>query len=66
MAIGETEMDDTRQLIEDLRGGVPDRCSFCGQEAAPGELEPEEAGCWICRSCLEKQEYNDVLSSPDW
>lgn len=41
--------DDTKQLIADLRGGVPEHCSFCGDPS--DRLEPEEAGEWACPPC---------------
>lgn len=48
--------DDVRQLIVDLRGGIPEACDFCGEKTAPEELEPEEAGEWLCRTCLARWE----------
>ena len=43
-------MDDTRELLDALRG-IPSRCDFCGREMPPEQLEPEEAGDWICAEC---------------
>lgn len=43
-------MNDILQLITDLRGGQPQTCSFCGKVRA--DLQPEEAGQWICSDCL--------------
>ena len=33
---------DVRALIEGLRGGVPDKCDWCGKECKPDELVPKE------------------------
>jgi hypothetical protein len=44
---------DTRQLIASLRGGIPDQCSWCGDTVSPDDLEPEEAGDWVCQRCLQ-------------
>ena len=45
-----TDTNETRQLIADLRGGVPEKCDWCGKRAS--YLEPEEAGDWVCHACL--------------
>lgn len=41
-------------LIADLRGGVPDSCSFCGKATKPEDLHPEEAGEWACIECIKR------------
>jgi len=48
------ENDLVRKLIEDLRGGVPGKCSFCGKATPPDKLHPEEAGDWICEECIKQ------------
>lgn len=48
--------DDTRDLIIGIRGGeeaMPSKCDWCGKPCKPDELEPEEAGDWVCRQCWE-------------
>lgn len=46
--------DDLKQAIIDLRGGLPAACDFCRKETAPENLEPEEAGEWVCHECLDR------------
>lgn len=46
-------------LIVDMRGGMPDKCSFCGK--VTHSLEPWEAGDWACHECAAK-EYQDALT----
>lgn len=43
-----------RDLIVDLRGGVPEKCSFCLKETPAEKLHPEEAGDWICNECIAR------------
>jgi len=41
------------QDIVDMRGGVdPTKCDFCHGDKEAAELEPEEAGMWVCRTCI--------------
>lgn len=47
----------SRKLVEDFRGGKPEKCSFCGKVTA--ELEPWEAGEWACNLCADR-EYEDA------
>lgn len=49
-----SENDEARKLIIDLRGGVSSKCDFCLKPTLPVQLEPEEAGAWVCWECLEK------------
>ena len=49
----------TKELIADLRGGVPKECSFCGKPTPEEQLEPEEAGDWACWHCLLKWARED-------
>ena len=44
-----------KQLIVDLRGGYPDECDFCGEKKDHAQLEPEEAGQWICHACIDRE-----------
>lgn len=43
-----------RDLIIGLRGGVPPKCDFCGEEKPPADLHPEEGGEWACINCIER------------
>ncbi len=46
--------------IVDMRGGVePTKCDFCKQDKQAIELEPEEAGAWVCITCLARWEENE-------
>ncbi len=45
---------EARQLIYELRGGIPYTCDFCWQNRPQSELHPEEAGVWICSDCIAK------------
>lgn len=49
----------TKQDIADLRGGFPEDCSFCGKPTPPAQLEPEEAGDWVCWHCSLKFAIED-------
>ena len=42
-----------KDLILALRG-EPTNCDFCEKPAKAEELEPEEAGCWVCHECMER------------
>lgn len=44
-----------RQIIADLRGGIPDKCDCCGRVTPPDDLEPVSGGEWICVKCLEAE-----------
>ncbi len=46
-----------------LRGEVPKRCDFCGKETDFDDLEPEEAGDWVCHTCLTKWMWQDLLEA---
>lgn len=43
-------------LIVDLRGGLPEKCDFCGQPFVPKQRWPipEEAGEWACNECYAR------------
>lgn len=45
---------DVRQMLIDLRGGLPEKCDFCSKETKPDDLHPEEAGAWACITCIER------------
>ena len=51
------------QLIAELRGGIPEKCDFCGQEYTEDRYPiPEEAGEWTCSECWarwEKESSNE-------
>lgn len=49
----------TKDDLADLRGGYPEKCSFCDKPCDPAELEPEEAGEWACHRCLLKWAKED-------
>jgi hypothetical protein len=57
---------DTRDFIENLRGGVPDKCSFCHAVTPPEHLHPEEGGEWACEDCLRNWEANDEANRDGW
>jgi len=39
-------------LIVELRGGLPDKCDFCGQPYTVARYPvPEEASAWACIEC---------------
>lgn len=49
----------TRELIANLRGGIPDCCNFCGKTTEAEKLHPEEAGMWVCEECLARWEKDE-------
>jgi hypothetical protein len=49
----------TKADIAEFRGGMPAACDFCAQPTAPEQLEPEEAGEWVCWHCLLKWARED-------
>ena len=53
MSDDQMDMIDVRQFIVDLRGGIPERCDFCGKPTPPEQMEPEEAGDWVCHTCMK-------------
>lgn len=53
------ESIDARSLLIGLRGPLPARCDFCDAETAPEDLEPEEAGAWVCITCLKRWEEQE-------
>ena len=53
------KMTVTKLDIAMLRGGLPAKCDFCSQDMPPEQLEPEEAGCWVCWHCLLKWAQED-------
>lgn len=52
-------MEFSKEDIADLRGGFPEKCSFCGRAVTPDDIEPEEAGEWACHHCLLKWARQD-------
>ena len=55
-------MPITKQFIAELRGETPAQCTFCHRVCDVDELEPEEAGAWVCHRCLRRWLKNDVDS----
>lgn len=51
------EMDNTRDLIIALRGGLPEKCDFCGADS--DDLDPEEGDMWACRECWDRFRRED-------
>ena len=47
---------DVRQMIIDLRGGIPEKCDFCQQTMPEEKMHPEEAGMWACIDCIDRWE----------
>jgi hypothetical protein len=52
--------DDTHQsmfeFLVDLRGGLPEKCDFCGQPYGAERFPiPEEAGEWSCSECEARE-----------
>jgi len=42
-------------FIVSLRGGLPEKCDFCGQKFTRERYPiPEEAGEWTCSECLAR------------
>lgn len=48
-----TDDFNARDVIIELRGGVPVKCDFCLTETLHEKLHPEEGGEWVCEKCLE-------------
>jgi hypothetical protein len=39
-------------LLVSIRGGLPEKCDFCGLPYIDGRYPvPEEAGAWSCSEC---------------
>lgn len=49
----------TKDDIAMFRGGEPQMCDFCGCPTPYEQLEPEEAGDWVCWNCLLKWARED-------
>ena len=43
-------------MIVELRGGIPEKCSFCDQPFDSRGAIPEEAGEWACYVCWDRWE----------
>jgi hypothetical protein len=52
-----------RELIVELRGGVPLKCDFCNKETTEENLHPEEAGMWACITCMDRWTRDDACIS---
>ena len=47
-------------MIVELRGGLPEKCDFCGQEFTEERYPiPEEAVMWTCKECWDRWEKED-------
>jgi len=50
-----------KELIAAIRGGFPERCSFCDNVTPSERLHPEEGGDWVCEDCLERWRIEEKL-----
>lgn len=57
MSNNELTPNDLRQMVADWRGGIPDRCDFCGLLKPRDEMHPDECDMWICSECIERIGY---------
>lgn len=46
-------MNPIKQMLSDLRG-EPTQCDFCERPKTLEQLEPEEAGMWVCHECMDR------------
>ena len=53
-------MNPIKQSLSDMRGD-PSMCDFCEAPKTLEELEPEEAGMWVCRGCQERWEREEAV-----
>ncbi|HEU5132864.1 MAG TPA: hypothetical protein VFT26_12200, partial [Pyrinomonadaceae bacterium] len=44
----------TKEDIAYFRGEEPTQCDFCGESRSFDQLEPEEAGQWVCHACMQR------------
>jgi formylmethanofuran dehydrogenase subunit E len=51
--------NEVREMIIALRGGVADKCDFCGEDTPEEDMHPEEAGQWACITCITRWEKED-------
>ena len=52
--------DDVYEMIVAVRGGIPERCDFCGERYTDTRYPiPEEAGEWACSECWERWQEED-------
>ena len=49
----QTELS-TVELIAAIRGEWGTTCDFCGQDKPVNQIEPDEAGTWVCHDCLKR------------
>lgn len=52
------------EIIAGLRGGWGTRCDFCHEEKPPEQLDPEEAGQWMCSACWARQDVLWFIANP--
>jgi hypothetical protein len=47
-------------FIAEIRGGIPEKCDFCGKMFTQACFPiPEEGGEWACSECWSKWEEED-------
>lgn len=52
-------------LIVELRGGIPERCDFCGEPYTEARRPtPDESGEWACTECWERWEREEAIRAP--
>jgi hypothetical protein len=56
-------VDEVKQFLADLRGGIPGRCDFCNEPMTEDDAVPEEGGDWACIRCWERWEKEDAAAS---
>lgn len=44
------------EMMYMLRGGWSDTCDFCATKVGEENIQPEEAGMWVCLSCMARWE----------
>lgn len=57
--------NDVFDMIAALRGGVPDRCDFCGEAYTEDRRPtPDEGGEWACTDCWKKWDAEAAIRTP--
>ena len=44
--------DEVREMITDLRGGIPEQCDSCAGKFEQDQLNPVSGDWWLCPDCL--------------
>lgn len=56
---------NTLDLLISIRGGLPEKCDFCGLAYEDNRFPiPEEAGAWSCNECEAKFEAFEKKRAP--